>query len=83
MRNIPTALVQSGSGQGRLWRQLCWARGDGKNTEGPPQWGGNRLFDMPMRSLRRAALGAMPEAMLPLFVGGGIREAGDTGAGKG
>ncbi len=33
--------------------------------------------------MRRAALGAMPEAMLPHSVGGGLLKSGDTGAGKG
>ena len=31
----------------------------------------------------RAVFGANPEDMLPPSVGGGLREAGDTGAGKG
>jgi hypothetical protein len=90
MRNIPTTLVQTGSGQGRIapallgrsiFRECCFHAG------GLAERRFHIHTPCPRRkyegSLRRAGLGAMPEAMLPHSVGGGLREAGDTGAGKG
>lgn len=67
---------QNAFGSGTAQPPACWAHEDGKNTEGPPHGGGNRLFVMHMRSLRRRVLETNPEDMLPLSMAGdNLREA--------